>query len=276
MKHLLLTTIAAVLLAGCGESLRERAAKVQDSSIHSDVNEGNIEAVKEYLAAGGDVNAKHDMLGLQLTPLYVAASQGYKEISELLIANGADVNPKDENVMAPLRVAAELGHKEVVELLIAKGADVNGDMGGWTPLDVVAVKKSQSGLDLATINGLTEIADLLRKHGGKTRDELKAAESIVVAVELGNIEAVKQHLNDGTEVNVKDGTGRTPLHWAAIEGHKEIAELLIAAGADLNAKDKYGNTPLDWAMNVKGGRETADLLRKHGGKTGAELKAEGE
>jgi ankyrin repeat protein len=174
MKHLLITTIAAVVLMGCGESLRERAAKVQDSSIHSDVNEGNIEAVKEYLAAGGDVNAKHDMLGLQLTPLYVAASQGYKEISELLIANGADVNPKDENVMAPLRVAAELGHKEVVELLIAKGADVNGDMGGWTPLDLVAVKKSQSGLDLATINGLTEITALLRKHGGKTGEELKA------------------------------------------------------------------------------------------------------
>ena len=174
MKHILITTIAAVVLVGCGESLRERAAKVQDSSIHSDVNEGNIEAVKEYLAAGGDVNAKHDMLGLQLTPLYVAASQGYKEISELLIANGADVNPKDENVMAPLDAAAELGHKEVVELLIAKGADVNGDMGGSTPLDVVAVKKSQSGLDLATINGLTEIAALLRKHGGKTREELKA------------------------------------------------------------------------------------------------------
>ena len=136
MKSQLIAIVAAVFLAGCGESLRERAAKVQDSSIHSDVNEGNIEAVKEYLAAGGDVNAKHDMLGLQLTPLYVAASQGYKEISELLIANGADVNPKDENVMAPLNAAAELGHKEVVELLIAKGADVNGDMGGSIPLDV--------------------------------------------------------------------------------------------------------------------------------------------
>jgi len=49
-------------------------------------------------------------------------------------------------------------------------------------------------------------------------------------------------------------------------GHKEIGELLIAAGADVNAKDEAGGTPLDWADG-----ELSDLLRKHGGKTGAEL-----
>ena len=67
----------------------------------------------------------------------------------------------------------------------------------------------------------------------------------------------------------------TPLHIAADKGHKEIAELLIAAGADVNAKDKGGESPLDWAIEDNQ-TETADLLRKHGGKTGAELKAEGK
>ena len=56
-------------------------------------------------------------------------------------------------------------------------------------------------------------------------------------------------------------------------GHKEIIELLIAAGADVNAKTKRGETPLDWAKKYP---ETADLLRKHGGKTGEELKTEGK
>ena len=69
----------------------------------------------------------------------------------------------------------------------------------------------------------------------------------------------------------KDEKGKTPLHNATVLGHKEIGELLIAAGADVNAKDEAGGTPLDWADG-----ELSDLLRKHGGKTGAELKAEGK
>ena len=96
--------------------------------------------------------------------------------------------------------------------------------------------------------------------------------SIHDAAREGNIEAVKQHLATGTDVNTKDNRGKTSLHRAAEKGHKEIAELLIAAGADLNAKDDDGTTPLDMADD----KEIADLLRKHGGKTGEELKAEGK
>ena len=55
--------------------------------------------------------------------------------------------------------------------------------------------------------------------------------------------------------------------------------LLIANGADVNAKDEDGLTPLDIAThpeNPNGTDEIADLLRKHGGKTVKELKAEGK
>jgi len=72
---------------------------------------------------------------------------------------------------------------------------------------------------------------------------------------------------------------RTPLLGAAIGGHKEIVELLISEGADVNAKDFYDETPLDWATrpdNPNDTAETADLLRKHGGMTGEELKAKGK
>jgi len=65
------------------------------------------------------------------------------------------------------------------------------------------------------------------------------------------------------------------LHYAAAWGHKEAAELLIAKGANVNAKNDDGETPLDWAI-IRKHTEIADLLRKHGGKTGAELEAEGK
>ena len=80
---------------------------------------------------------------------------------------------------------------------------------------------------------------------------------------------------NGADVNAKDKYPFTPLHIAALNGHKEIVELLIAAGADVNAEDGDGYTPLDCAIKDKH-TETADLLRKHGGKTGEELKAEGK
>ena len=73
------------------------------------------------------------------------------------------------------------------------------------------------------------------------------------------------------DANIKDADGQTPLHFTAYYGHKEIVELLIAKGADVNAKNDWGWTPLDWAIQLNE-PETTDLLRKHGGKTGAELK----
>ena len=99
------------------------------------------------------------------------------------------------------------------------------------------------------------------------------------AVKAGNIKAVKQHLDAGVDVNAIGKYGRTPLHYAATRGLQKIIELLIARGADVNTKievgDYKGQTPLDGAIQWNH-PETADLLRKHGGKTAEELKAEGK
>jgi len=88
VKHLLLTTIAAVVLVGCGP-------QPPDISIHKAASVGNIEAVKQHLTAGTDLNAKGGVNGS--TPLHVAAAYGHKEIVELLIDKGADVNAKNKN-----------------------------------------------------------------------------------------------------------------------------------------------------------------------------------
>ena len=102
--------------------------------------------------------------------------------------------------------------------------------------------------------------------------------SMYDAAEVGNIEAVKQHLAAGTDVNAKDKDGWSPLHPASYEGHQEIVELLIGKGADVNARvelgPQQGMTPLDSANN-SGRTVIASLLRKHGGKTKKELEAAG-
>ena len=213
MKHLLLTTIAAAVLVGCGPSV----------DIWEAAATGNIEAVKQHLAAGWDVDAEDNY---KSTPLQFAAQGGHKKIVELLIAEGADVNANEDG-SSPLHIAA---NREIAELLIANGAEVNAKKGfGITPLHSALFVKRK------------EIAKLL--------------------------------IAKGADVNTKSEEGTTPLHLAATSGYNEIVELLIAKGADVNANKVYRETPVDSARFQP---ETANLLRNHGGKTAGELKAEGK
>ena len=95
--------------------------------------------------------------------------------------------------------------------------------------------------------------------------------SIHKAAYQGNIEAVKQHIAAGTDVNAKDDSGWTPLHWAASKVHNKTAKLLIEEGADVNVVNKDGLAPLDYAEN-----QIFGVLIDNGAKSGAELKAEGK
>jgi PBP1b-binding outer membrane lipoprotein LpoB len=61
------------------------------------------------------------------------------------------------------------------------------------------------------------------------------------------------------------------IHEAVAAGNIEVVKQHLAAGVDVNALSVNGKTPLDWAND-----EITELLRKHGGKTGEELKAEGK
>ena len=172
-------------------------AKTTGIPIIEAIRKGNIEAVKQHLAAGMDVNGR-DNWGR--TVLHKASGwQGQREIVELLISNGADVNAKRSDGAIPLHYAVYYDRMENVEILLSKGADLNakdGDQNGATPLHEAAWRsrkeivdlliskgadvndkdnEGQTPLDLAVQHKRTDNIDLLRKHGGKTAKELKAA-----------------------------------------------------------------------------------------------------
>ncbi len=141
------------MLVGCGPN------------IHEATWTGNIELIKQLTDSNIDVNVKRDR---GETPLHIAAIFSRYEIAKLLISKGADVNARNDDGFTPLHQAAYSfteGPQKIrtIELLISKGANVNskGESGG-TPLDI------------ANTWGREPAADLLRKHGGKTGEELKA------------------------------------------------------------------------------------------------------
>ena len=188
---LLLTTIAAVVLVGCGNP-------EADKTLFKAIRNGKIEMVKEA------------------------------------IANGANVNTFNINIISPLHYAVSSSQNDIVELLISKGADVNfiGGTRGFSPL--------------------------------------------IVAIKVDNVEAVRMLIANGADINAKDGNanGESPLFYSLNSGNIEITKMLIDKGADFNIKNNKSLTPLD---RVIGWNDdfSADLLRKHGGKTSEELKAEG-
>ena len=150
------TTIPVIACGGIGQ-YKEFAAGITEGGA-SAVAAGNIAVVKQHLAD----KTYHESFFEFHRLLNVAVLEGHKEIAELLISKGADVNAKDKMGLGrtPLIEAIHGNQIDLIELLIAKEADVNLQDGHETPLDLA--------------KGNKEIYDLLRKHGGKTGEELKA------------------------------------------------------------------------------------------------------
>ncbi len=122
------------------------------SPLHFALYMKDEDRARSLIEGGADVSRRTP---LGTTLLERAVDVGLKDIVELLIAKGADVNAKDDWNWTPLH-SAVYGHKDIVKLLIAKGANVNARNGA-----------SRTPLWYAQEEGHTEIVELLRKHGAK-------------------------------------------------------------------------------------------------------------
>lgn len=111
------------------------------------------EVIELLIANGSEVNTK-DQDGE--TPLHYAAEHGDKHVAELLIANGADVNARNNTGETPLHCATLWAYKDVIELLIANGADIG-----------LKTKTGSTALQIATEMDYQGLSSLLRERGAK-------------------------------------------------------------------------------------------------------------
>jgi len=121
------------------------------------------------------------------------------------------------------------------------------------------------------------------KRQVELEDEWGDPISLFSATENGEFVNIKILLDQGTDVNTKNNSGFTPMHFAAGLGKVEIAKKFIKHGANVNAKANNGMTSLDlvfypptkgdyYYLKEEKKQVMQSLLRNHGAMTGAELK----
>ena len=185
---------------------------------------GDVAAVRRSLSAGADPDGRYGKDGQAAfqgrdggwplaaphwTPLIALASSDYAAdpvtVAKLLVAAHANLDLHDGFGATALNEAVYLGREDLALYLLSVGADPNSRVGVY-------------------IDGIGGITTLHRA--------------------VGSPRLVAALLKSGVKVNVADGSGQTPLHWAVRETNVASVKLLLEAGADPHIKDREGLTPL--------------------------------
>jgi ankyrin repeat protein len=248
----------------------EKDAGFGATGLHWASLKGHEAVVGLLLAQGADPSIVN---GAGETPFQVATRAGFAKVADLLRvpedavydaakandlgrvrqmieANPALLNRKDPQFGAtPLHFAALRGSQDVVEYLVGKGAD-----------QTIRNRNGETAMQVADRAGRKNVVALLSGAAAP----VSAAESpIFDAAKRGDLGTVRQLVqSDPAELKKKDAAfGATPLHWAALRGHKDVVTFLLSAGADTKATNRDGETPLQVARRA-GKNDVVEVLTK--------------
>jgi ankyrin repeat protein len=111
-------------------------------------------------------------------------------------------------------------------------------------------------------------AHLAATHSPPAEIDALDAASLGEAVRAGDVEAVRDLLRRGADVNAREPDGGAPLHWAVYDENHPITDLLVGRGADVAAANREGATPLALAA-TNGDAQSIRRLLDAGAKVNA-------
>ncbi|MCY4015172.1 MAG: ankyrin repeat domain-containing protein [Gammaproteobacteria bacterium] len=196
---------------------------------------GDVAAVRDGLAADPDLvrteQAQHDA-SVRATVLHYAVAAGHLDVVRLVLAQGADPRPYGYWL---IRFCIWRHRADILEALIAGG------------LDPASSEPPRSGL---TDNA---IIALLKAHGvAYGPDHAEGGWPPIVYQSRGDrggsVARVRELIEQGADVNVRNHKGQSALHCAAKAGFVDIVALLLDHGAQVDAEDRAGETPLATAL----------------------------
>lgn len=193
----------------------------------------------------------------QGTALVTAVRKGFKDIVEILLAQGADVNLPDRNGISPLMAALHKGDSQMALFLLQKGADANtSESKGF----------KSTALMLAVQEGLEDVVDeLIKKRAAVNWEDVLGTSALLYAIKRMNVtpeawkissgarsRIIKTLLEHGASVSQPDGRGNTALLLAVQAGEPNIvASLLQDRGINVNEQQLAQKPYLAASFGVK-------------------------
>jgi ankyrin repeat protein len=238
------------MLLSAGANIRATTRLGGVTALHLASQAGHAQVVAALIAAGAGVNTA---TATGATPLMLAARGGNTDTVTRLVETGADLNASEKAFgQTALMIAAGLDRADVVRLLLSRGAD-------WKAASSVADLKAltsmmddgtgrpqqqQPGGGVAGVTRGYRYNELIGTQGGLT--------ALHFAARQGSAAAAKALVDAGVTVNAPSpGDKATPLLVAVINGHFDLAMMLLEHGADPNLVSDAGVSPLYGTLNVQ-------------------------
>uniref|UniRef100_UPI00398E5A1E CARD- and ANK-domain containing inflammasome adapter protein n=1 Tax=Pristiophorus japonicus TaxID=55135 RepID=UPI00398E5A1E len=274
------------------EYLLNKGAKIEvrdnkgQSPLHRAAEKGHIGAAKMLLQAGAHIYAldTESRCPLQLaaqsnhfpivklmlkeearndkkkkTFLHMAALRDENKLAQIVLKYGAPVDTKDEKNRTPLFHATSQGHLNTVKVLLEAGAKVDVDLidaifNSNNPSLIQLILEHGSGISpTALVNALFEAVQknlhrtvgILIEQGidVNTRNGMQYT-PLLLAAELGHTETVNVLLNKGARLDERTPNMNSALHLAVQTSSLSVTKLLIDQGMDANIIGFGNQTPL--------------------------------
>eukprot|EP01094_Clydonella_sp_ATCC50884_P018051 TRINITY_DN3267_c0_g1_i1.p1 TRINITY_DN3267_c0_g1~~TRINITY_DN3267_c0_g1_i1.p1 ORF type:complete len:1413 (+),score=388.34 TRINITY_DN3267_c0_g1_i1:156-4394(+) len=197
-------------------------------------------------AMGMDINVVSTGLAGE-SPLHVAVKTKNDDSFDWLMSQCPNVNQQNLVKETPLHYAVRLGHMSMIKALLDAGADMlTKSTAGQTPMELAQASK---------VPGLYDRLKEYRTSGHTGKHNVsgravhaftsKAQQSeLITAVTMGELSKVFELLLTGSDVEEKDGEGRTPILCAAAGGFSDIVIVLLKKGARLDVMTSTRDTAL--------------------------------